>query len=113
MEGFLFICLLILVVVVFVNHSKQKKERAADRQMIRDLTARVYLLEDFAKKLKQEPAKETVVAEPEIIVAAPAKPVAVSPLAPETKPQPEIAAASVKAPPAQVPLRVAAPSPSK
>ena len=55
MEGFLLVCVFILLVMIVLNRSKQKDERAEDREIIRDLIARIYFLEDTVTKLKREP----------------------------------------------------------
>ena len=47
MEGFLLVCVFILLVMIVLNRSKQKNERAEDRKIIRDLTTRIYFLEEL------------------------------------------------------------------
>lgn len=112
MEGFLLVCVFVLLVMIVRNRSKQKNERAEDRKIIRDLTTRIYFLEGAVTKLKHEPAavKEHVAeATPEVKVVPPPKPAApiqpVAPPAPQPKPPQEVVTASVKAPPIQVPLK--------
>ena len=54
MEGFLLVCVFALLVIIVHNRSKQKNERDEDRKLIRDLTTRLYFLEESVKKLKRE-----------------------------------------------------------
>ncbi len=101
MEGFLLVCFFVLLVMVLVNRSRQKNERAEDRQTIRDLISRIYFLEDAVTKLKRV-EKES------------ATPGGASPAStPSAKPSDEVATATVKATPPPVPLKapVVAPPP--
>ncbi|HEY6183069.1 MAG TPA: hypothetical protein VIW67_12540, partial [Terriglobales bacterium] len=100
MEGFLLVCVFVLLVIILHNRSKQKNERDEDRRLLRDLTARVFLLEEAVTKLKQVPEA----------IKAPA-------VAYEEKPAPEphvestpqeVASAWVKATPPQAPLKTPA-----
>ena len=119
--GFLLVGVFILLVMILVDRSKRNKERAEDRQLIRDLTTRIYFLEESVTKLKREAgtvaAKETTPVEPEVKATTPPKPAApVIPVKPVVAPKPpqEVTNAWVKAPPSQVPLKtptVAPPSP--
>ncbi len=100
MEGFLLVCVFILLVMVLVNRSRQKNERSEDRQMIRDLTTRIYFLEEAVTKLKRV---ETGFAPPD--ETSPASKPAAKPVE-EPKSPKEVASAWVKAAPPQVPLKV-------
>ena len=112
MEGFLLVCVFILLVMILVNRSRQKNERAEDRQLIRDLTTRVYFLEDTVTKFKRAAAAKDHVAVTETEATPPAKSVTpvVTP-SPESKVTPEVTAVSVKATPPQAPLKTPAPEP--
>ncbi len=116
--GFLLVGVFILLVMILVDRSKRNKERAEDRQLIRDLTTRIYFLEESVTKLKREAdaVKEQVTgAETEAKTVSPPKPSAPvhssftptpAPKAPE-----EVATAWVKATPPQASLKAPATAP--
>src|SRR5690242_17478002 len=98
MEGFLLVCVFVLLVIIINNRSKQKNDRDDDRKLVRDLTTRVYLLEESVKKLKQEAATESLTevasAVKNVTPQKPAEPVhPVKPVKPQ--PAPEVASATV------------------
>jgi len=111
MEGFLLVCVFVLLVIIFHNRSKQKNERTEDRKLIRDLTTRVYFLEESVNKLKREPAATTdrvAEAAPAAKTAPPPKPA--EPIHPvkavgEAPATPEVVTVTVKAPSLHVPLK--------
>ncbi len=101
MEGFLLVCVFVLLVLIFHYRSKQKDERAEDRKLVRDLTTRIFFLEETVTKLKREP--ETI--KPAADAAVEAKPAP----KPRVEPTPqETASAWVKATPPQAPLKTPA-----
>ena len=110
MEGFLLVCVFVLLVIIFHNRSKQKNERTEDRKLVRDLTTRVYFLEKSVNKLKPEPAATTdQVAEvaPAVKTSPPPKPA--EPIHPVKRGRaaaaPEVVRVTLKAPSVQVPLK--------